>query len=408
MSEPDFAALRSGVEQATRLPEFEDVAARGRRRLRRRRLATTLWSLGAMIVCLPGLAYLGVALASNSDRPGVVQIAIVNGGNDDPTNAFVTLPGPKATVTTHLVAAAGVDLANSYGLIDACRGDACSLQLISLSTDPSTERIGLLRGDPSDTLTSARVVALDPTEVMISAQVGNGIGPVAKTLDLGSVFATKPPVTPVMPLEPVQTTSLGKIEAVGSDGEIRPIPHQPELASIILAGGGHGWWVTGADRDTGELAVAFSHDQGTTWHTSELGVVPETGAQPILATPDGTHVYLLVRSGGRMLLIRSSDGGATWAAPIPEAGWNASGDYGLITPADGSLGVWLANDGADAVSYRRSVDHGTTFKVVTGKTAPSGRVVSIPGGYVTLGAHPTMSVDGHTWRSITMPFVPPD
>jgi hypothetical protein len=252
------------------------------------------------------------------------------------------------------------------------------------------------------------VVALDPTEVMISAKVGNSIGPVATTLDLGSVFATKQPITPVTPVEPVQTASLGKIEAVGGDGEIRPIPHQPGLASINLAGGEHGWWVTGADRSTGELAVALSHDHGTTWHTSELGVVPATGAQPILATPDGTHVYVLVRSGGQMLLIRSSDGGATWAAPIPEAGWTGSGDYGLITPADGSLGVWLADDGADAVSYRRSVDHGATFTVVTGKSAPTGRVVSIPGGYVTLGAHPTMSVDGRTWRSIAMPFVPPN
>src|ERR1700742_2879815 len=110
MSGPDFAALRSDVEQATRLPDFEDVARRGRRRGRRRRLAPTVWALGAMIVCLPRLAYLRPALASNSDRPGVVQIAIVNGGNDDPTNAIVPLPAPTATVTPRLVAAAGVDL----------------------------------------------------------------------------------------------------------------------------------------------------------------------------------------------------------------------------------------------------------------------------------------------------------
>ena len=404
MSGPDFAALRSGVEQATRLPDFEDVARRGRRRIRRRRLATTVWSLGAMIICLPGLAYLGVALASNSDRPGVVQIAIVNGGDDDPTNAIVTLPAPTATVTTRLVAAAGVDLAHAYGLIDACRGEACSLQLISLGSDASTERIGLLRSDPSDTLASPRVVALDPTEVMISAEVGNNVRPIAQTLDVGSVFKTKQPVTPV---KPVQTVSLGKIEAARGDGEIHPIPSQPALASINLATGEHGWWATGADRATGDLAIACSRDQGTTWHTSEVGVVPEAGTQPILATRDGTNIYVLVRSGGQMLLIRSSDGGATWATPIPEPGWTGSGDYGLITPADGSLGVWFA-DGADAVSYRRSVDHGATFTIVTGKTAPSDQVVSIPGGYVTLGAHPTISADGRTWRSITMPFVPPN
>jgi hypothetical protein len=404
MSEPDFAALRSGVEQQTRLPDFGDVAARGRRRLRRRRLATTLWSLGALIVCLPGLAYIGLVLTSNSGRPGVMQIAIANGGNDDPTNTTVTLPAPNGTVTARLVAAGGVDLAHAYGLIDACRGSSCSLQLISLSGVVSTKRIGLLRSNPSDTLADARVVAMDRTDVMISAEVGNSIGPVAQTLSLGSIFATKQATTAV---EPLQIAALGKIEEVnGGDGKVHPIPRQPKLSTINLASNNHGWWVTGEDPGTGELAVSLSHDQGATWHTAKLGVLPETGEQPALATADGTNVYVLVRSGGQMLLIRSSDGGQTWAAPIPEASWTAT-DFGLITPSDGSVGVWLSG-GTDAVSYRRSIDHGATFTPVKGSAAPAGRVIAIAGGYVTLGAHPTTSVDGRTWHPITIPVVPPD
>jgi hypothetical protein len=404
MTEPDFAALRSGVEQHTRLPDFDDVAARGRRRLRRRRLSTTLWSLAAMIVCLPGLAYIGLVLASNSDRPGVMQIAIANGGNDDASNTTITLPAPAAKVTARLIAAGGVDLTHAYGLIDACRGNACSLQLISLGNDVSTERIRLLRSDPSDTLASARVVALDRTDVMISAEVGNSIGPVAQTLSLGPIFGAKRPTTSV---EPVQVAALGKIEEASGDGKIRPIAHQPKLSSINLASKDHGWWVTGDDPGTGELNVSLSHDQGATWHTTELGVVPETGEQPALATADGTNVYVLVRSGGQMLLIRSSDGGQTWAPPIPEASWTTTDDYGLITPSDGSVGVWLSG-GADTVSYRRSTDQGATFLPVTASSAPAGRVVTIAGGYVTLGANPTISNDGHTWHRITIPFVPPD
>jgi hypothetical protein len=404
MSEPDFAALRSAVEQRTRLPDFDSIATRGRRRSRRRRLATTLWSLAAMIVCLPGLGYIGLVLASNADRPGVLQVAIANGGNDNPTNVTITLPAPTGVVTTRLVAAGGVDMAHAYGLIDACRDSACNLQLVSLRTDASTERIGLLRGEPSDTLAGARVVALDQTDVMISAEVGNSIAPVTSTLSLGSIFATKRPTTSV---EPVQTMALGKIQAVrGGDGEIRAIPHQPKLASISLASSVDGWWVTGDDPGTGELAVAVSHDQGATWRTSELGFVPETGAQPVLATADGTNVYVLVRSAGQMLLIRSSNGGQVWDTPIPEASWGGSGGYGLITPADRSLGVWLADD-AGAVTYRRSIDQGASFTLVTGRAAPIGRVVTIPGGYVTLGGHPTISVDGHTWQPITIPFVAP-
>ena len=142
MTEPDFAALRSGVEQHTRLPDFDEVAARGRRRLRRRRLATTLWSIAATIVCLPGLAYIGLVLASNSGRPGVVEIAIANGGNADRDQRRRHVAGADTgTVTARLVAADGVDLAHSYGLIDACRGSACSLQLISLG-NRSVDRSG--------------------------------------------------------------------------------------------------------------------------------------------------------------------------------------------------------------------------------------------------------------------------
>jgi hypothetical protein len=134
--------------------------------------------------------------------------------------------------------------------------------------------------------------------------------------------------------------------------------------------------------------------------------VPESGEQPVLATVDGTNVYVLVRSGGQMLLIRSGNGGRTWAPSIPEASWSETDGFGLITPADGSIGVWLADD-ADTVSYRRSTDRGAAFSPVTGSAAPTGRVVTIPGGYVTLGAHPTTSVDGRHWRAITIPFVPP-
>ncbi len=408
MNEPDFAALRSGVEQHTRLPDFDTVVARGRRRLRRRRLATTLWSVAATIVCLPGLAYIGLVLASNSDRPGVVEIAIANGGNADPADTVVTLPAPTKptkTLTARLVAADGVDLAHSYGLIDACRGSACSLQLISLGNQVSTERIGLLRKDPSDALEGARVVALDQTDVMVSADVGNSIGPVAEILSLGSIFAPKPATTSV---EPIQMSALGKIQEVsGGDTKIHSIPRQPKLSSINLASDNHGWWATGDDPVTSELAVSLSTDQGATWRTTALGVMPDPGGQPALATADGTNVYVLVRSGGQMLLIRSTDGGQTWAAPITEASWKATDEFGLITPADGSVGVWLG-DGADTVSYQRSTNHGATFRPVTGSAAPTGRVVTVSGGYVSLGAHPTISVDGHTWHRITIPVVPPN
>src|SRR5262249_51243190 len=155
----------------------------------------------------------------------------------------------------------------------------------------------------------------------------------------------------------------------------------PGLRSPLLAGTAGGWWVTGNDPGTGELNVAVSRDQGLTWHTSALGVSADE--TPSMATADGRKLYVLVRSAGQMLLIRSTDGGVTWRAGIVESDWVGSRQYGVMASNDGSVDVWLADSGG-RVTYWRSTNSGAKFAAVTGSGAPSGQVVALPNGYVSL------------------------
>src|SRR5262245_33943950 len=403
MSDEQFSEFRSGVERQTLLPEFDDVIARARRHRRRQRLGTTTGAIAAVVVLMPALIYGGLMLSQGSGRPSLVQISIADGDTDGDITTTVTQPSP-GSITARLIAAGGLDITHSYGLVDACSADTCSLQLVSLSP-PLTKRIGLLRSDPSQPLTNPRLVALDDLDVVVSADVGESIAPQSQTYNLGPIFPDKSSQPAHVSDVPVQTSTYGTIGVVtAGDGKVRTIARQPDLTSPQLASTISGWWVTGADPGTGELAVSVTHDNGATWQTSSLGVISDR--PPALATQDGRKVYVLVHSAGQMLLIRSTDGGTTWSAPTIETAWNSYVRYGVLTPRDGSVGVWLATKD-DEVSFCRSTNSGTTFTPVIGPYAPSGDVISLPGGYVTLGSAPTISTDGRSWTTIRLPVVPP-
>ena len=404
MSNERFSEFRSGVERQTVLPEFNEVMDRARRHRRRKRLGTTTGAIAAVIVLMPALIYGGLVLSQGSGRPSLVQISIADGDSDGNLTTTVTQPSPGSEISARLIAAGGVDLAHSYGLVDACSANTCSLQLVSLSP-PLTKRIGLLRTDPSQVLANPHLVALDDLDVVVSADVGESIAPQYQTYNLGPIFPDRSSRPAQQSDVPVQTSTFGAIGVVtAGDGKVGAIARQPDLTSPQLASTIRGWWVTGADARTGELAVSVTRDEGATWHTSSLGVIPDR--PPALATQDGRKVYVLVHSAGQMLLIRSSDGGTTWSAPTIESAWNSYVRYGVMTPRDGSVGVWLATKD-DEVSFCRSTDGGATFTPVIGPYAPHGDVVSLPGGYVTLGAQPAISTDGRSWTTIKLPVVPP-
>jgi hypothetical protein len=182
---------------------------------------------------------------------------------------------------------------------------------------------------------------------------------------------------------------------------------QPGLLSPELVSTTGGWWVTGEDPTTKEVAVSVSRDKGASWSTSLTGVIADPGYDPALATADGRKVYLLVHSSGQMLLFRSTDSGATWPNAQPENKWSGYKRYGILTPPGGSISVWLSNDDAAGVSYLRSTDAGSSFSPVIGPYAPTGEVVSLSDGYVALGSQPALSRDGRNWTSISLPLVQP-
>ena len=402
-----LSEFRSDVEQHTVLPEFDDVVSRARHHRRRLRLRASVSTIAATVVLLPAVVFAGLFLAQGGSRPSVVQISIANGAYDNGSTTTVVTPAPRHQITARLIAAGGVDMAHAYGLLDACDATTCSLQLISLSTHPPlTKQTGLLRTDASQSLANPRLVALDDFDVAFSANVGAGIGPRSETYNAGLIYPEKGTPSQLGTIQPVQPSAFDAIGVVANgDGKVRKIP-QPVVTSPELQSTVNGWWVTGNDTQSGELCVSVSHDRGVSWQTTSVGVISDDHT-PSLATADGRTVYVLVHSSGQMLLIRSTNGGATWSSPRLENAWNASSRYGVITPPDGSVGVWLATN-VDSVSYRRSTNGGVSFASVDGSSAPNGPVVSLPGGYVTLGAKPALSADAHTWTTIVLPVVSPD
>jgi hypothetical protein len=404
MNEQDFADLRSTVERHTLLPEFDGVASRGRRRRRRRRVSTVVGSLAAVALFLPGLVYIGFALTTGANRPALVQISVATDGEgqDSSMTSSLTTDASGKTVSVRLLAAGGVDMAHAYGLLDACDAGHCDLQLISLSARSTTYRIGLLRARPTDGIANVRISALDRTDVVISADIG--LGPESQTLSLGSIFAAKSTSRTVHALQPLW---YGPIEDVVGESTVpSSLPHQPKLASPMLASTNHGWWAVGNDPTSGRLSVAYTNDNGASWRTRPLGLTADATSTPSLATVDGRNVYVLAAAHGHLFLVRSTDGGATWRSPVQQPLTTTLTQFGVMTPADGSVSLWIA--GADgSIVFRRSTDHGTTFVTEAGPRAPNSPVVTLPDGYVTLGPHPTMSTDGRTWQTVTMPYVPP-
>jgi hypothetical protein len=188
----------------------------------------------------------------------------------------------------------------------------------------------------------------------------------------------------------------------------------------VLESDTHGWWVCGTAPDNGELAVSVSRDNGQSWSTHSLGLLPDgtapntTGTTsttalpddtdgPALATSNGIDVYVLVTSGGQMVLTRSENGGVTWSPTATAEVWPSGSRYGMVAKTDGSLLVWFTNAGI--TTYLRSVDHGQTFTPDTGPPAPGGAIVQVRDGYITLGTQPATSHNGQTWLAAYVPYV---
>jgi hypothetical protein len=415
MSDPDFKSLLSDVETATRLPEFDRVARlakRVRRRDLRRKLIITL---AAGVMLLPaGVAGWHVAPGGPSVQ-GNQQT-----GPDRPD--LVPTPSPSTAPVATIRAIAGTRVGALFAAVDVCRPaervSTCSLQVVPLAATAQDQRgpiaIGELRNEPTDPLEEVTLQAVTPQSLLLSGIRRDGERKYRRIDLRGGGLDIAPESnghsTPTAGDQAVQLTRFGELSFIRqADARVLRLPNQPNLRDVVLVTSvapKDGWWATGVDPATGEVAVAVSHDLGTNWTVVSLGLKPGMG-DPVLTTGDGDTAYVFVRTSTGIQQRLTTDGGLSWRPLQTDMPWPAfgSGDavdrrLGAVVRRDGSLLVWVEE--APGAVFLESTDLGASYRTATG---PSGPIVAVPDGFVAIGDPPLMSFDGHTWSPLPRPAV---
>ena len=415
MTNPDFEGLRSDVETATRLPEFDRVAKRARR-VRRRDLRRKLAiSIAAIAVLVPA----GVAGWHAAPKSPTIQ-ANPQLGPDRPD--ATPSPEPSTMPVATIRAIAGTRRDALYAAVDVCRAtgrqSVCSLQVVPLAPTAQEQRspiaVGELRNDPTDPLVEVTLQSVTPQSLLLSGIRRDGERKYRR-IDLrgGGLDIAPEPLDHTLPTagdQAVQLTRYGDVSFIRqADARVLRAPTQPNLKDVVLVTSvapDHGWWVTGIDPVSDEAAVAVSHDLGHTWTVVSLGVRPGMG-DPVLTTGDGTTAFVFVRTADGIQQRITTDGGLTWRPLYATMPWPTSfgtqGEpverrLGAVVRRDRSLLVWAeAEPGA---VFLESYDLGVTYKQVAG---PSGPIVVVQDGYVAVGAPPMFSYDGYSWTSLPSP-----
>lgn len=415
MAEPDFDGLRVEVEAATRIPEFDSVARRSKRVRRRdlgRRVAGSLLAIGLLLPA--GLAAVRAAPPGSNIQGREAQIGL------EPPEA-TPAPSPSTAPVVTIRAIAGSRIGSLYAAVDVCRpGDGstrCSLQVVPLGATAQDQRepiaTGELRVDPADPLEDVTLLALTPTSLLLS-----GIGPDGErrsrriNLSGGGAEIAPEPQNATQPDTGdlvVQLRRYGELSFVRQiDSRAFRLQRQPPLKEFTLVTSippARGWWVTGVDPATGEVAVAVSRDLGQSWQLRSLGLRPGM-ADPVLTTGDGRTVFVFVRSSAGIQQRRSTDGGLTWEALYTAMPWPSFGSgedvmsrrLGAVVRGDGSLLVWVEEP--PGAVFLDSVDSGASYRPASG---PPGPIIAVVDGFVAIADPPAVSYDGHTWSSLPRP-----
>lgn len=415
MTDPDFDGLRSDVETATRLPEFDRVAKRARkvrRRDLRRRLVISLTVIAALVP-------VGVAGWNATPRAPAVQ-------GRDPIGPDRPEPTPSPTPSTAPVATiraiAGAKIGALYAAIDVCRPaerqNTCSLQVVPLGATAQEQRgpiaVGELRDDPTDSLEEVSLQSVTPHALLLSGIRRDGERKYRRiNLRGGGAEIAPEPSTHSVPMpgdQAVQLTRYGTLNFIRqADARVLATPTQPNLEDPVLVtsvGSDDGWWATGIDPITDEIAVAVSHDLGVNWVVTPIGL-KSAMSDPILATADGDTAYLFVRTAGGIQQRLTTDGGLTWRTVTTVMPWPSFGNgdvvdrkLGAVVRGDGSLLVWV--EATPGAVFLESTDLGSSYRAVNG---PSGPIVALQDGFVAVGDPPLVSIDGHTWAALPRPAV---
>lgn len=415
MTDPDFEGLRSDVETATRLPEFDRVAKRARKVRRRDLRRMLVISIATVAVLVPaGVAGWHAAPKSSTETTNP-QL-----GPDRPD--ATPSPEPSTSPVATIRAIAGTRRDALYAAVDVCRAadrlSSCSLQVVPLAPTAQEQRspiaVGELRTDPTDPLDEVTLQSVTPQSLLLSGIRRDGERKYRR-IDLrgGGLDIAPEPLDRTAPTtgdQAVQLTRYGDVSFIRqADARVLPAPTQPNLKDVVLVTSvapEYGWWVTGRDPASDETAVAVSRDLGRTWTVVRLGVRPGMG-DPVLTTGDGTTAYVFVRTADGIQQRLTTDGGLTWRPQYSTLPWPAlfgvKGEpverrLGAVVRRDKSLLVWAeAEPGA---VFLESYDVGATYRQAAG---PSGPIVAVQDGFVAVGAPPMFSYDGYSWTSLPSP-----
>ena len=410
--ELDFKTLRAQVEAATRLPDFAELWRRARRVRIRDRLAVVGAMFGTLAVFAP------VAIATVVGRPAY-QVTPVGPDSGPIEQTPPTSTDQKLVVVVR--AAAGVMSDQVFAAVDVCLDGAtrrCNLQVAPLQvgttgyTTGAPLAVNALRTSPTDRLDDVELMAMSMRTVLLSGAIG---GKPRINLRVGMSGATTPDLpNSVLQLQSgdraVQFDDAGDVYGVRQrDGALSLIEQQPPLGQrtfVTALSPEHGWWVTGVDQGTGAPAVAVSRDQGRLWTTRTLPAPAGQLDVPTVASYDGVTAYAFVRYSTGLRHFRTTDGGQHWSeinrhiqlpGLLAQDGGLAGRRFGAIARADGSVLLWIQDVAAPV--FLNSTD-GQNYGSYSG---PLASVVTVDGGYVTLGERPELSIDCMNWAAATLP-----
>jgi hypothetical protein len=335
-----------------------------------------------------------------------------------PDDEQSNLPQPPSVT---LRAVTEFDDGRRYGAVDVCIGKAsgrrCSLQIARLPEAGTVSRpvaIGLLRQQPTDSLSGVEVVASSNRALLVMGSAAGRSRTVARVVVANGLITVPQPPQRVLDGPPgdqlMQFSEFGEPFAVRrADDTITRLEQVPALrqpAVVTSIPGNLGWWITGYDPTTNDLMVAVSRDRGKSWMIRPLGV-PQGIDSPTLATKDGMTVYAYVRSSDRLRQVKSVNGGASWqlqpaSLPWPtalaEPGALAGRGFGAIVRSDDSAVIWLEDTAAPV--FLESRTGGKSYQQVEG---PGGRICAVGDEYLSLGDHPAISNNGVDWVAMEIP-----